>query len=182
MLGLLNGSLKLKNKEPALPDAVVEVYGKTEGAITGANWVIVADTGCCKSNIQALHLEVAGEVHGDVDVGELVIKRNGRLYGQAKYQKLVLAEGAVFYSNSSEKFEDISSPVKMQSPGLRLVSKDSKDEVRRIPISKETSSKPLPERDFPEAKRNLVAEGSNEACQKKQLVENSQEPCFVTSF
>ena len=75
----------------------VKVYGNVEGAIIGANRVIVGPTGRCQNNIIADYLDVAGEVFGDVDVKELVIRKVGRIHGKAVYKTISLLEGATGY-------------------------------------------------------------------------------------
>ncbi|HHV57213.1 MAG TPA: polymer-forming cytoskeletal protein [Firmicutes bacterium] len=170
MLGLRTNRPKIKEPDMVVPETVVEVYGRTEGSITGADKVIVAPTGCCKSNVKAAYLDIAGEVYGDVDVEELVIRRAGRLYGQVRYKKLILAEGAVFRPNDGRDGTETSSRPAEKVVGPRLVSQEA--QARTVPLRRGTSAGQL----------CAASEENKKTYRAEALEKEQQEPCFITSF
>lgn len=170
MLGLLTNRLKIYEPETVAQETIVEVYGRTEGSIAGADKIIVAPTGCCKSNVKATYLDIAGEVYGDVEVEELVIRRTGRLHGQAKYKKLVLAEGAAFSPNDGRDVIETSAEPAEKVVGPRLLAREA--EARTVPLEQDTSAGQL----------RAASEQNKKEHQAKALGGEQQEPCFITSF
>ncbi|MGI6604842.1 MAG: polymer-forming cytoskeletal protein [bacterium] len=168
MLGLGLYRQKGKEAEATRPGTLVEVYGKTEGSITGANRVVVAPTGCCKSSIKADQLDVAGEVFGDVDVEELVIRRAGRLHGRAKYKRLILTEGAIFCpTDCGDKTETSPATEKVAVPPPV-----PPERPRILPSKLQPSSVQL----------QKVSEQRKKAQQAAAAETEQQEPSFTTSF
>lgn len=170
MLGLLTSVLRTKESETAREMAVVEVYGVTEGSITGADKVVVAPTGCCRSNVQATCLDIAGEVYGDVDVEELIIRRMGHLYGQARYKKLILAEGAVYCPKDSGDETDTSPRPVDKAVGPCLVARQ--EQARTVSLQQDTGAGQL----------RAASEQNKKEHQSETLEGEQQEPCFITSF
>lgn len=174
MIGLLVNRSKTRELRITESEMLVEVYGNTEGAITGANRVIVAPTGCCKSSIKADHLDIAGQVFGDVDVEELVIRREGRIHGQVKYKKLALLEGAVFcIEDSAEKTEavEIETVSELQAV-VGLHSALPETQIRKMPLK----------RQVPPRQPHKAAEPKKSAYQDSTLGGESEGPSFTTSF
>ncbi|HKM38723.1 MAG TPA: polymer-forming cytoskeletal protein [bacterium] len=159
MFGFLVRKPKLKKQKTEKAEMLIVVYGNTEGSITGANKVIVVSTGCCKSNIKADHLDVAGEVYGNVDVRELVIRGTGRIHGQVKYKELALLEDAVFQPDLNGK--------RKPAPAVKAL---EPAKAKEGPPSKPWQCKEAVGRKKAEA-------GALEQTQKGQ-----QEPSFTTSF
>ncbi|HHV58335.1 MAG TPA: polymer-forming cytoskeletal protein [Firmicutes bacterium] len=103
---LLNCIRTLGRRGPgknAGPELVIEIHGRVEGGICSyAGKVIITPTGLCMSNIKADSIDIAGEVHGDVEVKNLVIEPTGRLYGRAKYLNLMVQDGGILASDQEE--------------------------------------------------------------------------------
>jgi cytoskeletal protein CcmA (bactofilin family) len=80
-------------------DVVVE--GAVEGQVRIAKALHVAQGGSVKANVVAHSVVVAGELLGDCHASNKVeITATGRLHGNIRAPKVVIAEGAVFKGNS----------------------------------------------------------------------------------
>jgi cytoskeletal protein CcmA (bactofilin family) len=80
-------------------DVVVE--GAVEGQVRIAKDLRVAQGGSVKANVTAHSVIVAGELLGDCHASHKVeITATGRLTGNIRAPKIVIAEGAVFKGNS----------------------------------------------------------------------------------
>ena len=80
-------------------DVVVE--GIVEGQVRIAKDLRVAQGGSVKANVSAHSVIVAGELLGDCHASHKVeITSTGRLTGNIRAPKIVIAEGAVFKGNS----------------------------------------------------------------------------------
>lgn len=80
-------------------DVVVE--GSVEGQVRIAKDLRVAPGGSVKANVSAHSVIVAGELLGDCNASHKVeITATGRLTGNIRAPKIVIAEGAVFKGNS----------------------------------------------------------------------------------
>jgi cytoskeletal protein CcmA (bactofilin family) len=82
-------------------DEDVVVEGVVEGQVRIAKDLRVAQGGCVKANVAAHSVIVAGELLGDCHASHKVeITSTGRLTGNIRAPKIVIAEGAVFKGNS----------------------------------------------------------------------------------
>lgn len=82
-------------------DEDVVVEGVVEGQVRIAKDLRVAQGGSVKANVAAHSVIVAGELLGDCHASHKVeITSTGRLTGNIRAPKIVIAEGAVFKGNS----------------------------------------------------------------------------------
>ncbi len=80
-------------------DLVVE--GVVEGQVRINRDLRVAQGGQVKANVAAQNLSVSGEIQGDCDAtNRIEIQATGRLVGNIRAPKIVIAEGAMFRGNS----------------------------------------------------------------------------------
>ena len=80
-------------------DLVIE--GNVEGQIRITRDLRVAPGGVLKATVEAQSLTVSGEVVGDCQAqGRVEIQATGRLTGNIRAPKIVIAEGAMFRGNS----------------------------------------------------------------------------------
>jgi cytoskeletal protein CcmA (bactofilin family) len=79
----------------------VVVEGSVEGSVRLTAELRVAPGGCVKADVTALSVVVAGELIGDCHASErVVIEASGRLTGNIKAPRIVIAEGASFRGTS----------------------------------------------------------------------------------
>ncbi len=82
-------------------DEDVMIEGTIEGQIKIARDLRVGQGGCVKATVEAHSIVIAGEVIGDCVVTNRVeIQASGRLTGNIRAPKIVIAEGAMFRGNS----------------------------------------------------------------------------------
>jgi cytoskeletal protein CcmA (bactofilin family) len=82
-------------------DEDVLVEGAVEGQVKISRDLRVAASGSVRANIEANSVIVSGEVLGDCTAAVRVdIQSTGRLTGNIRAPKIVIAEGAVFRGNS----------------------------------------------------------------------------------
>jgi cytoskeletal protein CcmA (bactofilin family) len=82
-------------------DEDVLVEGAVEGQVRISRDLRVAASGSVRANIEANSLIVSGEVLGDCTAAVRVdIQATGRLTGNIRAPKIVIAEGAMFRGNS----------------------------------------------------------------------------------
>jgi cytoskeletal protein CcmA (bactofilin family) len=87
-------------------DEDILVEGTVEGQIRISRDLRVAQSGSVRATVEAQSVVVSGEVLGDCNAAIRVdIQATGRLTGNIRAPKIVIAEGAVFRGNS-----DMSSP------------------------------------------------------------------------
>jgi cytoskeletal protein CcmA (bactofilin family) len=80
-------------------DLVIE--GNVEGQIRITRDLRVAPGGVLKATVEAQSLVVSGEIVGDCQAqGRVEIQATGRLTGNIRAPKIVIAEGAMFRGNS----------------------------------------------------------------------------------
>jgi cytoskeletal protein CcmA (bactofilin family) len=82
-------------------DEDILVEGVVEGLLRITRDVRVAGSGSVRANIEAQSVVVSGEVLGDCTAAVRVdIQATGRITGNIRAPKIVIAEGAVFRGNS----------------------------------------------------------------------------------
>jgi cytoskeletal protein CcmA (bactofilin family) len=80
-------------------DLVIE--GNVEGQVRITRDLRVAPGGMLKATVEAQSVSVSGEVVGDCQAtGRVEIQATGRLTGNIRAPKIVIAEGAMFRGNS----------------------------------------------------------------------------------
>lgn len=88
-------------KGEILGDEDVLVEGSVEGEIRITRDLQVGPGGKVKASVSARSVIVSGEVVGDCEAGSRVeIQATGRLTGNIRAPKIVIAEGAMFRGNS----------------------------------------------------------------------------------
>jgi cytoskeletal protein CcmA (bactofilin family) len=86
---------ELSGSEPVL------VEGSVEGSVRLSAELRVAQGGSVKADVTAHTLVIAGEVTGDCQAGErVVIEATGKLTGNIRAPRIVIAEGATFRGTS----------------------------------------------------------------------------------
>ncbi len=79
----------------------VRVNGRFEGVIKSEGLVIVGENGCVQGDIEAMCVNILGEVKGNVCGNERVeIASTGRLFGDVATPTLGIAGGAIFVGTS----------------------------------------------------------------------------------
>jgi cytoskeletal protein CcmA (bactofilin family) len=92
---------KTRLKGDLVGDEDVLVEGEVEGQVRLTRDLRVAPGGVLKAGVSARSLIVAGEVHGDCQASERVeIQATGRVVGNIKAPRIIIAEGAVFRGSS----------------------------------------------------------------------------------
>src|SRR5687767_2932017 len=82
-------------------DEDILIEGKVEGQVRISRDVRVGPTGVVKASIDAQSVVVSGEVIGDCSaVSRVEIQASGKLTGNIRAPKIVIAEGAQFKGNS----------------------------------------------------------------------------------
>lgn len=77
------------------------VEGSVEGQIRITRDLRIGATGVVKATVQAAAVVVSGELVGDCTAtGRVELQASGRLMGNIRAPKIVIAEGAVFRGNS----------------------------------------------------------------------------------
>ena len=88
-------------KGDLLGDEDVQVEGTVEGQIHITRDVRVGPTGVVRATVDAASVVISGELVGDCSATNRVeIQAMGRLTGNIRAPKIVIAEGAVFRGNS----------------------------------------------------------------------------------
>jgi cytoskeletal protein CcmA (bactofilin family) len=88
-------------KGEILGDEDVVIEGTVEGQIRIGRELRVGQGGKVKASVSAASVVVSGELHGDCEAQTRVeIQATGRLIGNIRAPKIVIAEGAVFRGNS----------------------------------------------------------------------------------
>ena len=91
--------VQLKGELHGAESVVVE--GSIEGSVRLTAELRVAPGGTVKADVSAHTLVIAGEVIGDCQASErVVIEASGRLTGNIKAPRIVIAEGATFRGTS----------------------------------------------------------------------------------
>jgi cytoskeletal protein CcmA (bactofilin family) len=99
-------------------DEDVLVEGAIEGQVRISRDLRVAASGSVRANIEANSVIVSGEVLGDCTAAVRVdIQSTGRLTGNIRAPKIVIAEGAVFRGNSDMSPRQDARPGVMAGPG-----------------------------------------------------------------
>lgn len=82
-------------------DEDILIEGRVEGQVRISRDVRVGPTGVVKASIDAQSVVVSGEVNGDCSaVSRVEIQASGKLTGNIRAPKIVIAEGAQFKGNS----------------------------------------------------------------------------------
>ncbi len=78
----------------------IRIDGHIEGNVSCGGGVIIGDSAVIKGDIEAESVVISGHITGDVIArNKLEILPSGRLYGDIKTPKLMIAEGVIFEGN-----------------------------------------------------------------------------------
>ncbi len=81
-------------------DEDVVVDGNIKGRITARGKLVVGASGVIEAEIETTNVEIAGQVFGNIRATEKVeITEGGRVVGDVKAQRILIADGAVFKGN-----------------------------------------------------------------------------------
>jgi cytoskeletal protein CcmA (bactofilin family) len=76
------------------------VRGTVKGKIAMSASVIVENSGTVEADIETKNVEVSGNVTGNITATERVeLKTDGRMVGDVKAPRILIADGAVFKGN-----------------------------------------------------------------------------------
>lgn len=88
-------------KGEVLGDEDVVVQGTVEGSVRIARDLHIAAGGSVKASVEAQAVVVSGDVVGDcIASGRVEIQASGRLMGNIRAPRIIIAEGAVFKGTS----------------------------------------------------------------------------------
>ena len=75
----------------------MRVSGRIVGTVTARKRVVVAPEGAIDGGIVAAVVDIAGSVHGDLDVaGHLILRSGARVEGTLKTGPFIVEDGAIF--------------------------------------------------------------------------------------
>ena len=78
----------------------VTVHGSVKGEVSVDNVVTIAATGHAEADISSVAVEVAGVIEGNVSATDKIdIKSGGRLVGDVRAPRVLIADGAAFKGN-----------------------------------------------------------------------------------
>ena len=101
---VIGSKTKIKGELAGEEDVIVE--GEVEGQVRLAKDLRVALGGVVKAAIQAQSVIISGEVIGDCTASSRVeVQATGRLTGNIRAPRIVIAEGAMFRGNSDMSSE-----------------------------------------------------------------------------
>ncbi len=88
-------------KGDILGDEDVQVEGTVEGLIRISRDVRIGPSGVVRATVEAVSIVISGEVVGDCcATGRVEIQATGRLTGNVRAPRIVIAEGAMFRGSS----------------------------------------------------------------------------------
>ena len=119
---VIGAKTSIKGEITGDEDLVIE--GNVEGQIRITRDLRVAPGGVLKANVEAQSVNVSGEIVGDCQAsGRVEIQATGRLTGNIRAPKIVIAEGAMFRGNSD------------MSAGRKEERKDVAKDVGKVAVS-----------------------------------------------
>ena len=78
-------------------DAVVVVEGSVKGKIDVGSSVVVAPTGIVEADVFGEHVEISGQVTGNVAATDRAeLKTDGRMVGDIRAPRILISDGAGF--------------------------------------------------------------------------------------
>jgi cytoskeletal protein CcmA (bactofilin family) len=81
-------------------DEDLTIRGTVKGRISLTASLIVENSGIVEADIETRHVEVSGNVTGNITANEKVeLKSDGRMVGDIKAPRILIADGAVFKGN-----------------------------------------------------------------------------------
>lgn len=121
------------------------ICGRVEGDIFHSGRLVIGEGACCISNIRAESMQVAGEVHGNVEVaGALELLPAARLYGDTACAALQVRQGAVFTgTNRMAGTVEIRAPLAVLSEPVSLEEREVLGALRVVtPPMEEPAAEP----------------------------------------
>lgn len=81
-------------------DEDLTIRGTVKGKIVLSASLMVENSGTVEADIDTKNVEVSGNVTGNITAGERVeLKSDGRMVGDVKAPRILIADGAVFKGN-----------------------------------------------------------------------------------
>ena len=78
-------------------DKSLQINGKFEGEIKDGDFLVIGEKAEVRANIKVKTVIVKGTVYGNVEATDkLEIHKEGKLYGNIRTSKLIIADGVVF--------------------------------------------------------------------------------------
>jgi len=78
-------------------DKSLQINGKFEGEIKDGDFLVIGEKSEVRANIKVKTVIVKGTVYGNVEATDkLEIHKEGKLYGNIRTSKLIIADGVVF--------------------------------------------------------------------------------------
>jgi len=78
----------------------IRIDGKIEGNVESEENVVMGENASIKGNVYGKHVTIGGKIIGDVCAKiKLEILNTGKIYGDIKTPKLIVAEGVIFEGN-----------------------------------------------------------------------------------
>lgn len=78
-------------------DKSLQINGYFEGEIKNGDFLVIGEKAEVRANIQVKTAIIKGTVHGNVEATDkLEIQKEGKLYGNIRTSKLIIADGVVF--------------------------------------------------------------------------------------
>lgn len=78
-------------------DKSLQINGKFEGEIKDGDFLVIGEKADVRANIKVKTVIVKGTVYGNVEATDkLEIHKEGKLYGNIRTSKLIIADGVVF--------------------------------------------------------------------------------------
>jgi len=75
----------------------LQINGYMEGEIVSDGFLVVGEEATVKANIKARTVIIHGTVYGNIEARDrLEIQHNGKLYGNIRTSKLMIADGVLF--------------------------------------------------------------------------------------
>jgi len=101
---VIGAQTRVKGELTGDEDIVVE--GRVDGEVRIQRDLRIAPGGCVRAGVSARSVVISGELHGDCTAQQRVeIQASGKLVGNIKAPRIVIAEGAVFRGNSDMSSE-----------------------------------------------------------------------------
>jgi cytoskeletal protein CcmA (bactofilin family) len=89
----------------------LQINGYFEGEIASGDFLVIGEKATVKANIKANTVIIKGTVHGNIEAKDRIeIQSDGKLFGNIRTSKLIIADGVVFEG----KCEMIKSPIPVQ--------------------------------------------------------------------
>jgi len=108
---VIGATVRIKGRIESEGD--MTIYGQIDGDIVHDGRLVIGEGAHCISNIRAVEIELAGEVHGNLFVENgLHLRPTARLYGDTRCQSIQIDDGALF--SGTNRMAD--APLRLPAP------------------------------------------------------------------